>query len=224
VTRSEFGVKSEVHGHGFLHRSAEPSPDCLLLTHGAGSNCHAPLLVAVADALSASGWNVYRFDLPFRRKRPHGSPFPAGAKDDRDGIREAVQSIRTEFSGRIVLGGHSYGGRQASMAAAEDAQLANGLVLLSYPLHPPSKPTQLRTAHFPNLRTKTLFMHGSRDPFGSVEEIQAAIVTIPAMHKLHVVESAGHELGRPPSKTAEVVREVVREFFQGSRAGASRPV
>src|SRR5258708_40321383 len=104
----------ESHINGFLHRPVEPSRDCLVLTHGAGSSCSAPLLVAIGDVLSANGWNVYRFDLPFRRKRPHGSPSPSSAKEDREGIREAVNSMRAEFAGRILLGGQSYGGRQAS--------------------------------------------------------------------------------------------------------------
>lgn len=175
---------SEPYANGFLHRAVVPSHDCLILTHGAGSNCQAPLLVAVADALSAAGWNVYRYDLPFRLKRPHGSPFPAGAKDDRQGIRDALYSIRAEFPGTIVLGGHSYGGRQSSMAASEDPELADGLLLLSYPLHPPKKPADMRTAHFPNLQTKTLFVHGSRDPFGSIEELRAAMAGIPAVTSL----------------------------------------
>lgn len=211
------GIVSEEFANGFLHRAAEPSPDCLVLTHGAGSNCQAPLLVAMADALSATAWNVYRFDLSFRRKRPHGSPFPAGAKEDREGIREAVHSIREAFAGAIVLGGHSYGGRQCSIAASEDAQLSDGLLLLSYPLHPPKKPADLRTAHFPELRTKTLFVHGSRDPFGSIEELRAAIADIPAVTTVQVIERAGHELGRPPVNAAQVIATAVQGFF--GRAG-----
>lgn len=208
---------SEEYANGFLHRAPEPSTNCVILTHGAGSNCRAPLLVAVADALSAIGWNVYRFDLPFRRKRPHGPPFPASAKEDRDGIRDAVQSIRAALAGCIVLGGHSYGGRQASMAASEDARLADGLLLLSYPLHPPKKPASLRTAHFPNLQTRALFVHGSRDPFGSIEELRAAIAAIPAENTLRAVESASHDLG-PPLKTARIIADAVGSFF-GSEKG-----
>jgi uncharacterized protein len=204
---------SEPFASGFLHRASKPSPDCLVITHGAGSNCQAPLLRAVADALSAGTWNVYRFDLPFRRKRPHGSPSPATANEDREGIRDAVRSIKPAFTGAILLGGHSYGGRQCSMAASEDAQLADGLLLLSYPLHPPNKPTTLRTAHFPNIRTKTLFAHGTRDPFGSIEELRAAMAAIPAISSLQVVEGAGHELGRIPAKTAQEISTLMQEFF-----------
>jgi predicted alpha/beta-hydrolase family hydrolase len=99
-------------------------------------------------------------------------------------------------SGRIILAGVSYGGRQASMLAADEPALADGLLLLSYPLHPPGKPTQMRTAHFPRLGARTVFVQGSKDPFGSIEEMQAALRQISAPHKLIVIEGAGHDLKR----------------------------
>ena len=102
------------------------------------------------------------------------------------------------------------------MAASEDAQLADGLLLMSYPLHPPKKPADLRTAHFPNLRTRTLFVHGSRDPFGSIEELRAALAAIPAVTSLRVIERAGHELGRPPLNTAQAIATAVQGFFRNA--------
>ena len=95
---------------------------------------------------------------------------------------------------RVSLGGHSYGGRQASMLVAEDETIADALLLLSYPLHPPDKPQQLRTAHFANLRTPALFVHGSRDPFGSLDEMRAALSLIPTYTELVAIEGAGHDL------------------------------
>jgi predicted alpha/beta-hydrolase family hydrolase len=80
------------------------------------------------------------------------------------------------------------------MIAAERPGLADGLLLLSYPLHPPRKPDQLRTAFFPEWRTPALFVHGTRDPFGSLEELREAIAQIPAHVDLLAVESAGHDL------------------------------
>jgi predicted alpha/beta-hydrolase family hydrolase len=94
------------------------------------------------------------------------------------------------------MGGHSYGGRQASILAAEELGLVDGLLLLSYPLHPPRKPEQLRTAHFPKLQTPALFVHGSRDPFGSLDEMKQALKLIPASTCLIEVDGAGHDLGR----------------------------
>lgn len=103
----------------------------------------------------------------------------------------------------MFLGGHSYGGRQASMLAAEDPNLADGLLLLSYPLHPPGKPAQLRTAHFSKLHTPAVFVHGSRDPFGSLEEMQAALRLIPAPAELLATEGTGHDLGRNHEAVAQ---------------------
>jgi predicted alpha/beta-hydrolase family hydrolase len=179
---------------GFLHQPDVPDGRGLVLTHGAGSNAGAPLLVAVAEALAAAGIAVLRSDLPFRQARPHGPPFPAAAAQDRAGLRRAVLVLRDRVPGRVFLGGHSYGGRQATMLAAEEPGLAAGLLLLSYPLHPPKRPADLRTAHFAQLSTPALFIHGTRDPFGSVEEMRAALELIAGPHELVSIEGAGHDL------------------------------
>jgi predicted alpha/beta-hydrolase family hydrolase len=180
---------------GFLHQPDVPDGRGLVLTHGAGSNAGAPLLVAVAEALAATGIMVLRADLPFRQARPHGPPFPAAAAQDRAGLRRAVLAMRGRVPGKVFLGGHSYGGRQATMLAAEEPDLAAGLLLLSYPLHPPKRPADLRTAHFARLSTPALFVHGTRDPFGSVEEMRAALELIEGPHELVAIEGAGHDLG-----------------------------
>jgi uncharacterized protein len=174
----------------------------LILTHGAGSNRNSPLLVAVANAFASVGVEVIRYDLPFRQERPHGPPRPGDAVRDREGLREQILKARERKSESVWLGGHSYGGRQASMLAAEDTGLADKLLLLSYPLHPPRKPEQLRTAHFPKLETPALFVHGSRDPFGSPEELMQALRLIPAATRVLEIEGAGHELGRNLEATA----------------------
>jgi len=181
--------------NGWLHLPKESQrKQGLVITHGAGSNCESPLLVAVAETFAAAGFPVLRCDLPYRRLRPTGPPIPGGAARDREGLRRAVGVMR-ERSENVILGGHSYGGRQASMLAAEDPQVAEMLLLLSYPLHPPRKREQLRTAHFPALHTPALFIHGTRDPFGSIEELQVALALIPGRTGLFAVEKAGHELG-----------------------------
>jgi len=81
------------------------------------------------------------------------------------------------------------------MLAAEEPDLAAGLLLLSYPLHPPKRPAEMRTAHFAQLSTPALFIHGTRDPFGSVEEMRAALQLIAGPHELVTIEGAGHDLG-----------------------------
>ncbi|HVP48865.1 MAG TPA: alpha/beta family hydrolase [Bryobacteraceae bacterium] len=184
---------------GFLHRPETAPREALVLTHGAGSNCGAPLLVALADAFSSAGILVLRCDLPFRQARPHGPPFGNGGQD-RAGLRRAVEvlrelALRDGTPVRVSMGGHSYGGRQASMLAAEDASIAERLLLLSYPLHPPDKPQQLRTAHFPKVQTPALFVQGSRDPFGSLDELREALRSIPARTQLLAIEGATHDLG-----------------------------
>jgi predicted alpha/beta-hydrolase family hydrolase len=184
---------------GFLHSPADPNGQALVLTHGAGANCSAPLLVALAETFADKGYMVLRCDLPFRQERPTGPPFPGKAERDRAGLRNAVAALRKSITGRIFLGGHSYGGRQATMlcaeSSAEEPELVSGLLLLSYPLHPPRKPEQLRVQHLPNLRTPSLFVHGTRDPFGSVDEMKQALQLIPAKTELMEVEAAGHDLG-----------------------------
>ena len=180
--------------HEFIHRPEKPTGAGVVLTHGAGANCWAALLVTVAEALCAAGMVVMRTDLAFRRRRPFGPPSPATGAEDRAGLKDAVLRMRGTVEGPVYLGGHSYGGRQASMLAAEEDGLAAGLLLLSYPLHPPDKPGQMRTAHFPSLRTPSVFVHGTRDPFGSVGEMEAALGLIPGPVRLVVIEGAGHDL------------------------------
>jgi predicted alpha/beta-hydrolase family hydrolase len=99
------------------------------------------------------------------------------------------------------------------MLCAEEPDLAAALLLLSYPLHPPRRPEQQRTQHLPDLRTPALFVSGTRDPFGSIEELQRAIKMIPAKTKLLPVDGAGHDLGfKGRSKKEELPKQIVSEF------------
>ncbi len=188
----------------------------LLLTHGAGSNRNAPLLVALeaalAGAFSEHQIQVIRYDLPYRQDRPHGPPRPADAARDREGLREQIAKLREKHPDKVWLGGHSYGGRQASMLVAETPGLVDRLLLTSYPLHPPGKPGQLRTAHFPTLNTATLFVQGSRDPFGSIDEVRTAITLIPGSVRLLEIEGAGHDLGRNHAAVAARIAEAFLDF------------
>lgn len=183
---------------GFVHAPdrADTGAAGLVLTHGAGSDCDAPLLREAASAFAASGMTVLRCDLPFRQKRAQGPPSPAGAAEDRDGLRRAIAAMRAMKADPVFLGGHSYGGRQASLLAADEPALAAALLLLSYPLHPPNKPAQLRTAHLPRLAVRCVFVHGTRDAFGTIPELEAALALIPAKTRLMRVEGAGHDLRR----------------------------
>jgi uncharacterized protein len=179
---------------GVLHRPVGAQAHGLVLTHGAGSNCRSPLLVALAEAFSAAGWTVLCCDLPFRQSRLHGPPARGAGERDQAGLRAAVLALRHETAGHIYLGGHSYGGRQASMLAAADPAVADALLLLSYPLHPPQRPDVMRTEHLPELRTPALFVHGTSDGFGSIAEMEEAIRLIPARSELLAIAGGGHEL------------------------------
>jgi uncharacterized protein len=170
---------------GWLHEADGPLG--IVLAHGAGSNCESKLMVAVAGSFAAAGVRALRIDLPFRRARPSGPPHPSAAGRDRDGIRAAARWL----GGRVLLGGHSYSGRMASVLAAEDPSVAEALLLLSYPLHPPRRPEQSRAAHFAALRVPTLFVHGTRDAFATPEQLRSVL---PPCAELMLLERSGHEL------------------------------
>lgn len=169
--------------------------DGIVLTHGAGGNANMPLLVKMEEAFTRAGFAVVRFDLAFRRKRRTGPPTGNGAAD-RESIRAAASAMRSRVPGRVIVGGQSYGGRQASMLAADDPTVADGLLLLSYPLHPPGKPEQPRTAHFESLRVPAVFLQGDHDPFASPEELAEAVRLLPVPATRIVIEGAGHDLRR----------------------------
>jgi uncharacterized protein len=202
---------------GFLHKSEQADPPALVLTHGAGADCQSKLLVNLAQTFAEAGFLVLRCNLPFRQQRFHGPPHPGDAEHDRLGLKRALELIRQRTSGPVFLGGHSYGGRQGSMLAAAEPGLVEGLLLLSYPLHPPRRPERLRTAHFPRLATPVLFVHGSRDPFASSQELGSALTLIPGRHAVLEIDGAGHELlsrkteATLPIQTAETFQQFVAE-------------
>lgn len=235
VQVESFSKSLEPSVRGFLHHPEVANGNALVLTHGAGGNAQAPLLIGLAETFSAQGFTVLRCNLPYRQMRPFGPPGPADADRDRAGLKNAITAIREVMgtrllasaarsgdvpvreqkrpAGRIFLSGHSYGGRQSSTLCAQEPDLAAGLMLLSYPLHPPRRPEQQRTQHLPDLRTPTLFVHGSRDPFGTTEELQRAIKMIPARTKLLEIEGGGHDLGfKGKARKEELPKLVFSEF------------
>jgi predicted alpha/beta-hydrolase family hydrolase len=161
------------------------------------------LLVALAEAFTEQDVAVVRYDLPFRQARPKGPPRPGDAAKDREGLQAEIRKLREKHGGPVWLGGVSYGGRQSSMLTAEEPGLVDRLLLMSYPLHAPGKPEQLRTAHFPKLQTPVMFVHGSRDPFGTLEEMRKAIELIPAQVTFMEAEGVGHDLGRNHAAMAQ---------------------
>ncbi len=184
---------------GVAHEPDGAPQGTVLLTHGAGSNRDAPLLVRLCDEWARHGWLAIRYDLPYRRRRPKGPPSNSAASDQQ-GIIEAIELAHALTDGPVVAGGHSYGGRMTSMVAAAGADLAV-LALSSYPLHPPGKPERARTEHLPQIAVPTVFTHGTADPFGTIAELTAAAALIPAPTELVEITGARHDLG---SKTLDV--------------------
>jgi hypothetical protein len=176
---------------GGLHVAS--GADGLVLTHGAGGNKDTPLLVAAAEAFAARGVSVLRCDLPFRQARKGGAPSPSGAARDRAGLRAALAVLRQHVRGRLFLGGHSYGGRQASMLLAEDPSLAHALL--------------------PQIRTATLFVHGTADPFATADELERARALILARTAVLSI-AAGHDLGWSGARRdAGLPERIVTAFF-----------
>jgi uncharacterized protein len=128
---------------------------------------------------------------------------------------EPLEEVQT--TGKIFLGGHSYGGRQASMLAAATPGLVERLLLLSYPLHPPKRPDQMRTAHFPSLQTPALFVSGERDEFGTRAEMEAALKLIPAKTELLMIAGVGHSLMTARNRV-ELAERVVKAFLKFSES------
>ncbi|HZS55718.1 MAG TPA: alpha/beta fold hydrolase [Bryobacteraceae bacterium] len=196
---------------GFLHEPATDSRGGIALTHGAGANCNSRLLIAVAELFCVQNWTVLRYDLPFRRNRPSGPPWPRSAALDQAGVCEAAAQLRALTRGPIVAAGHSYGGRQTTMIAAKQPDFCDAIMALSYPLHPPNKPDQLRTVHFPELQVPVLFVQGSTDPFGTEAEMQEAIKAIPSQTRLVIIERGSHDLKNgkiEAGKASEIVKQL----------------
>lgn len=185
---------------------SEDARATLVLAHGAGGNRDQAMLRLLGEELARRGVRTVRIDLPFRRQRPKGPPSPSGQAADRAAFAETARVL--ELEGPILWGGHSYGGRMASMAVAEGPDRPDGLLLLSYPLHPPGRPEKARTAHLPDIAVPTVLVHGRRDPFASPEELADAaaliagpttIVEVAAAHDLAPAKSGA------PAKAADAV-------------------
>ena len=206
---------------GVLHPAA--GPDGLVLTHGAGGNMDAPLLIAVAEAFVALGVAVLRCNLPYRQARPSGPPSPRDAPRDREGLRAALGVLRQRAGGQLFVGGHSYGGRMASILVAAEPSLVGGLLLQSYPLHPPGKPKDIRSAHLPAIGVPTLFVHGSTDPFATRQELDAARALIPARTVVLGV-AGGHDLGwGSKRRDVELPKRIAETFLELLPTSGGRP-
>ena len=182
----------------FLFDGSAEAPVTILLAHGAGAPMDSASMTAAAAALAAEGFRVARFEFAYMAARRSGHRKPPPRADTLTGeYRDAITALGAK--GRLVIGGKSMGGRVASLIADElhaAGQIA-GLLCLGYPFHPPEKPAQLRTAHLEGLKAPALICQGTRDPFGTREEV-AGYALSPAIDILWL-EDGDHDL--KPRKT-----------------------
>ncbi|MGH9118982.1 MAG: alpha/beta hydrolase family protein [Acidimicrobiales bacterium] len=209
-----------------MTRAAAAPVAGVLLTPGAGSGRDHPSLVAIERRLASLP--VARVDFPYRRE---GRKTPDRAPKLIACIREEAAAFADRIGaepGRLVLGGRSMGGRMCSLAVAEGWPAA-GLVLVSYPLHPPGRPDRLRVEHLPALAVPCLFVSGTRDPFGSPAELTAHGAAIPGPVTHSWIEDRGHDLKGADVVVADAVADWVtglsptrRRRARGSSPATSR--
>jgi uncharacterized protein len=189
----------------------------VVLTHGAGGSRESPLLQQVCDEWARRGWLAVRYNLPFRRRRPKGPPSGSGS-GDRAGIVEAITLCRELADGPMIVGGHSYGGRQTSMVVAALDEVAPSnvdvLTLFSYPVHPPGKPERARTEHLSDITVPTVFVHGTSDPFGTPAEVRAAAALITAPTRVVEITGARHDLRSKGLDVAALAVDAALELLQ----------
>jgi predicted alpha/beta-hydrolase family hydrolase len=188
--------------------SAPPDGETLILGHGAGAPQTHPWMVAMAEAIAGRGLRVVTFNFLYmdaKRRVPDRPPVLEAT------WRAAIDAVRVRFAAaRPFIGGKSMGGRIATMVAAGEGVDVAGLVLLGYPLHPPGKPDQLRTAHLPKVRAPMLFVQGSRDPFGGPEELAPFLVGMPAGTRLYPIDGGDHSLALPKRSGETLAQTMAR--------------
>jgi predicted alpha/beta-hydrolase family hydrolase len=179
---------------------ANDAAKTIVLTHGAGGGMRTPFLAAIAKAVAGAGFRAVRFEFPYmaaRKKRP----------DHQSVLLETWREVVRELGGgeQLIIGGKSMGGRIASMVA--DELHVRGLLCLGYPFHPPGDRQKLRTAHLTELRTPTLIVQGTRDPFGTRAEVE----TYPLSPAIHVdwIEGGDHSF-RNREHLAKTIDATVR--------------
>jgi len=160
------------------------------LGHGAGADQSSDFMTRFATGLAARGINVVTFNFLYTEQ---GRRVPDANKAIEACFRAVIEAVRHKKIGRgTLVGGKSMGGRIASQVAAASAPDVEGLVFLGYPLHPPGSPDQLRAKHLRDITVPMLFVQGSRDAFGSPDELRPIIKELKAPADLDVVEGGDH--------------------------------
>lgn len=206
--------------------TAERSLNALLvLAHGAGAGERHPFMIAFGRGLAARGIDVVTFNFPYmeqKRRVPDKAPvLEARFREAIDGARQGERAGR-----RLFIGGKSMGGRMATHLAAQGTVGdLGGVIALGYPLHPPGKPDQPRTAHLPAITSPVLIVQGEYDVFGTPAELEPVIATMRAAVTLRVVPGADHSFkvrGRPSEQVYEPLFDLMAIFCTPG-AGAPAP-
>ena len=214
-----------------LYAKEGPSAEAtLVLAHGAGAGQKSPFIVALAQGLAARGLDVVTFNFPYMergRRLPDRRPVLEACY--RAVIEAALRELPSARE-RLFIGGKSMGGRIATHVCAEGAELpVTGLALLGYPLHPPGRPTERRDAHLRDVRRPALVIQGSRDVFGTPEELEPALRAMSPTPTLHVIAGGDHSfkvarkgVSGQDAVFAEVQRTIA-EWFDRVTAQPSGP-
>ena len=196
---------------------AAPLLATLILAHGAGASQSSPFMVSFARDLARRGCRVVTFNFPYMEQ---GRRLPDRAPALDACFRDVVGAVRARAdlgTAPLVIGGKSMGGRIATHLAAQGVTGPAGVVALGYPLHPPGRPERLRAEHLARIRMPILVVQGSRDAFGSPEELGPALASLGARATLHVVEGGDHSFKvarRGPTAQAEVFERVQDEIVR----------
>lgn len=207
-----------------VYAASQPAVAALILGHGAGAGQHSAFMVAYAQALSALGLDVVTFNFLYteqKRRLPDRGPV---LEDCYRAVIAAVRAGLDSARHTLFIGGKSMGGRIATQVAAADAALpVAGLVLLGYPLHPPGQPQTLRDAHLPSVRRPMLFVQGSRDAFGTPDELAPILARLSPSPAVHVIDGGDHsfKVSRKDPRHSAIDAEIHRTIAQWITTGGT---
>jgi len=202
---------------GWLTDGPREAAITVVLAHGAGAAMDSPFMNTVAAGLAREGLRVVRFEFPYMRSRRTGGK--RAAPDREPVLIQAWREVIGRLGGgeRLVIGGKSMGGRIASMVADEAG--VRGLVCLGYPFHPPGQPAKLRVKHLETIRTPALVVQGTRDQFGSLEDVRS--YKLSPNVRVVWIEDGDHSLkprarsGRTEAENLAAAVAAVVEFAKG---------
>jgi uncharacterized protein len=207
----------EVTGMVYRAQLRTNPPTSLILGHGAGANQTSGFMTTFANGLASRGVDVFTFNFLYTQQ---GRKTPD--RQDRlvDTYRAVVRAVRKQpdfAAHRLLIGGKSLGGRIASHLAAEGLDNLAGLVFLGYPLHPPGRPSQARSEHLGSIAAPMLFIQGSRDAFGSPDELRQVIDQDRLNAEVFAIENGDHSF-KVPGKTP-LEQQAIYEVAQDTIAG-----